>query len=61
MNNSNQLVQKSNVWMGVSIETQRYSFRLDHLRDVPAAIRKAGSKKAPGELIHLDKCRGLSK
>ena len=29
----------ANVWMGVSVETQRYVFRLDHLRDVPAAIR----------------------
>jgi len=29
----------SNVWMGVSVETQRYSFRLDHLRAVPAATR----------------------
>lgn len=29
----------SNVWMGVSVETQRYAFRVDHLRDVPAAIR----------------------
>ena len=29
----------ANVWMGVSVETQRYAFRLDHLRDVPAAIR----------------------
>jgi protein gp37 len=28
-----------NVWMGVSVESQRYAFRLDHLRDVPAAIR----------------------
>jgi protein gp37 len=28
-----------NVWMGVSIESQRYSFRADQLRDVPAALR----------------------
>lgn len=28
-----------NVWMGVSIETQPYAFRVDHLRDVPAAVR----------------------
>jgi protein gp37 len=25
--------------MGVSIENQRYSFRADHLREVPAAVR----------------------
>lgn len=29
----------SNVWMGVSVETQRYAYRADHLRTVPAAIR----------------------
>ncbi|MGQ0745126.1 MAG: DUF5131 family protein [Acidimicrobiales bacterium] len=29
----------ANVWMGVSVETQSYSFRLDHLRELPAAIR----------------------
>ena len=29
----------NNVWMGVSIESQRYVFRANHLRDVPAAIR----------------------
>jgi protein gp37 len=28
-----------NVWMGVSVENQRYVFRADHLREVPAAIR----------------------
>lgn len=29
----------SNVWMGVSIESQAYAFRADHLRAVPAAVR----------------------
>jgi protein gp37 len=29
----------SNVWMGVSIESQRYAFRADRLRRVPAAVR----------------------
>ena len=29
----------SNVWMGVSVESQRYAFRVDHLRRVPAAVR----------------------
>jgi protein gp37 len=29
----------SNVWMGVSVENQSYTFRARHLRDVPAAIR----------------------
>lgn len=29
----------SNIWMGVSVESQRYAFRIDHLREVPAAVR----------------------
>lgn len=28
-----------NVWMGVSIESQRYVYRIDHLRTVPSAVR----------------------
>ncbi len=29
----------SNVWMGVSVESPRYAFRIRHLREVPAAVR----------------------
>jgi len=28
-----------NVWMGVSVESDRYAFRANHLRQVPAAVR----------------------
>lgn len=28
-----------NVWMGVSVETSKYLYRIDHLRKVPAALR----------------------
>ncbi|MEP0827647.1 MAG: phage Gp37/Gp68 family protein [bacterium] len=28
-----------NIWMGVSVETPKYLFRIDHLRLVPAAVR----------------------
>jgi protein gp37 len=28
-----------NVWMGVSVESQRYVYRIDHLRAVPSAVR----------------------
>jgi protein gp37 len=28
-----------NVWMGVSVETSRYLYRLDHLRRTPACVR----------------------
>lgn len=29
----------SNLWMGVSIESQSFAFRANHLRDTPAAVR----------------------
>ena len=29
----------SNVWMGVSVENQRYTYRIDLLRQVPASVR----------------------
>lgn len=39
-----------NVWMGVSVESQRYSFRVDHLREVPAAIRFVSAEPLLGAL-----------
>ena len=36
---ADQLEWPPNVWMGVSVETARYAFRMDQLRDVPAAVR----------------------
>ena len=36
---STQIEWPANVWMGVSIENDRYAFRANHLRDVPAAVR----------------------
>lgn len=36
---SDALMWPSNVWMGVSIENDRYTFRADQLRQVPAAVR----------------------
>jgi protein gp37 len=29
----------ANVWIGVSVESEFYSYRIDHLRGVPAAVR----------------------
>ena len=29
----------NNVWMGTSVESQAYAYRIDHLRQVPAAVR----------------------
>ncbi len=36
---SDELVWPPNLWMGVSVESARYRFRIDHLRQVPAAVR----------------------
>jgi protein gp37 len=36
---ADELPWPENVWMGVSVETVRYTFRVDHLRAVPAAVR----------------------
>ncbi len=44
----------ANVWMGVSVETQRYAFRLDHLRSVDAAVRFVSAEPLLGPLPELD-------
>jgi len=44
----------SNVWMGVSVETDRYTFRVDHLRNVPAAVRFVSAEPLLGPLPSLN-------
>ena len=44
----------SNVWMGVSIENDRYRFRMDHLRSVPARTRFLSLEPLLGPLPGLD-------
>lgn len=39
-----------NVWIGVSVESDRYLFRLDHLRRVPAAIRFVSAEPLLGPI-----------
>jgi protein gp37 len=43
-----------NVWMGVSVETDRYLFRVDHLRAVPASVRFLSLEPLLGPLPRLD-------
>ncbi|MGZ4414223.1 MAG: DUF5131 family protein [Gaiellaceae bacterium] len=55
-----------NVWLGVSIENSRFTYRADVLRQVPAAVRfisaepllgslfESGSRRAPLELAGID-------
>ncbi len=48
-----QLPWPENIWMGVSVETDPYCFRVDHLREVPAAIRFVSAEPLLGELPSL--------
>jgi protein gp37 len=43
-----------NVWMGVTIESDRYSFRANHLRKVPAFVRFISAEPLLGSLPKLD-------
>jgi len=46
----------ANVWMGVSVEDQRYAFRADHLRSVPASVRFISAEPLLGKLkLDLDR------
>ena len=43
-----------NVWLGVSIESDRWTFRADHLRRTPAAVRWISAEPLLGPLPSLD-------
>jgi len=43
-----------NLWMGVSVESTRYRFRLEHLRTVDAAVRFVSAEPLLGPLDELD-------
>jgi|SRR5581483_1565001 len=43
-----------NLWMGVSVENDRYTFRVDHLRQVPARVRFVSAEPLLGPLSGLD-------
>jgi len=43
-----------NVWLGTSIENNRYAFRANHLRDTPAAVRFISAEPLLGPLPSLD-------
>jgi len=44
----------SNVWMGVSVESPKYSWRIDYLRRVPAAVRFISAEPLLEPLPGLD-------
>ncbi len=43
----------TNLWMGVSVESARYRFRINHLREVPAAVRFLSLEPLLGPLADL--------
>ena len=47
-----------NVWMGVSVERQDYTFRIGHLRQTPAAVKFLSLEPLLGPLPSLD-LRGI--
>jgi protein gp37 len=55
---ASELEWPANVWMGVSVESDRYCFRADHLRAVPAAVRFLSVEPMLGSVPSLD-LRGI--
>jgi protein gp37 len=49
-----ELAWPHNVWMGVSVESESYMFRIDHLRHTPAAIKFLSLEPLLGPLYNLD-------
>jgi protein gp37 len=44
----------ANVWMGVSVETAAYTWRVDYLRTVPAAVRFISAEPLLSQMPNLD-------
>lgn len=51
---SDRLTWPANLWMGVSVETAQYRFRIRHLAGVPAAVRFLSLEPLLGPLGDLD-------
>jgi protein gp37 len=49
-----QLPWPPNVWVGVSVETERYIWRVNHLRQVPVAVRFISAEPLLGPLESID-------
>lgn len=48
------LVWPKNVWMGVSVESENYTFRIDHLRHTAAEVKFLSLEPLLGPLSNLD-------
>jgi protein gp37 len=53
MDISSQLPWADNIWMGVSIESQKYTCRIEHLRQAGAKIKFLSLEPLLGPLRHL--------
>jgi protein gp37 len=51
---NNQLDWSPNVWMGTSVETQKYTFRIDELRQTNAAVKFLSLEPLLGPLKNLN-------
>jgi protein gp37 len=51
---SSQLNWTSNIWMGVSVESQKYTDRIDHLRETAAKTKFLSLEPLLGPLRNLD-------
>lgn len=51
---SPRLTWTPNIWMGVSVENETYTFRIDHLRETEAHVKFLSLEPLLGPLPHLD-------
>jgi len=51
---SSEIDWPANVWMGVSVESHEYTFRIDHLRKTAAAIKFLSIEPLLGPITNLD-------
>ncbi len=51
---SSMLSWQPNIWMGVSVESQEYTFRIDHLRETEAHIKFLSLEPLLGPLTNLN-------
>jgi protein gp37 len=51
---SPKIIWPSNVWMGVSVENQKYTFRIDHLRQTNAKVKFLSLEPLLGPLPQLN-------
>ncbi len=53
-NMADRLDWAENIWVGVTMETAEYGFRIDHLRSVPARLRFLSIEPLLGPVKDLD-------